>query len=115
MRILFDHDVPRPLRTLLLPHVVVTAAAKGWERLTNGQLLDAAEQNNFDILITADRGFAFQQNLRVWRIALIVLGHAKWPDVKLSAANILDAIENAKPGHVHHRGVHDGLSYIHRR
>ena len=98
MRILFDHDVPRPLRVLLHPHAVVTAAARGWERLSNGRLLDAAEQHDFDILITGDKQMRFQQNLRHRKIAIIVLGHCKWPDVKLSVPKIMDALQNAKSG-----------------
>ena len=98
MRILFDHDVPRPLRTFLRPHVVVTAAVAGWENLTNGLLLDAAEKNDFDILITTDKNMQHQQNLKERRIAIIVLSHGKWPDVKMSVPKLLDAITGAKPG-----------------
>lgn len=73
MRILFDHDVPRPLRALLRPHMVVTAAAAGWENLKNGLLLDAAEESDFDILITTDKNMQHQQNLTGRGIAVIVL------------------------------------------
>jgi hypothetical protein len=99
MRILFDHDIPRPLRSLLHPYIVVTAAAQGWERLSNGRLLDAAEQHDFDVLITGDKNMRFQQNLRKRKIAVIVLSHSKWPDVKLSVPKILAALQNTKAGH----------------
>ena len=98
MRILFDHDTPRGLRAFLRPHMVVTARAAGWEKLSNGLLLDAAEEHDFDILITTDKNLHHQQNLKKRRIAIIVLDHGKWPDVKLSVPKILDAIKEVKPG-----------------
>jgi uncharacterized OsmC-like protein len=98
MRILFDHGTPRPLRAFLRPHVVVTAAAVGCESLKNGLLLEAAEKNAFDILITTDKNMRFQQNLRLRRIGIIVLENGKWPDVKIFVPKILEAINEAKPG-----------------
>ena len=50
MRILFDQGTPVPLRRYLEAHEVKTAAEMDWSRLTNGQLLDAAEET-FDLLI----------------------------------------------------------------
>ena len=43
MRILFDHSTPRPLRGYLAGHDVDTAAEQGWAELSNGELLDSAE------------------------------------------------------------------------
>ena len=40
MRILFDHDVPRPLGRHLPGHQVDTARQRGWEELGNGDLLN---------------------------------------------------------------------------
>jgi hypothetical protein len=42
MLILFDHSAPAPLRYALKGHVVMEAVERGWERLSNGVLLDAA-------------------------------------------------------------------------
>ncbi len=98
MRILFDHDIPRPLRILLRPHLVVTAAAQGWNRLRNSSLLDAAQENDFDVLITADKNMQYQQNLRDRKLAVVVLSHSKWPDLKSCAPRILDALTDARPG-----------------
>ena len=41
MRILFDKNVPYPLRRYLETHEVRTAAEQGWDRLVNGELLMA--------------------------------------------------------------------------
>jgi hypothetical protein len=43
MLILFDHSTPAPLRHAFKGHTVVEAVERGWERLANGDLLDAAE------------------------------------------------------------------------
>ena len=55
MRILFDQGTPVPLRHALTDHSVATAYEMGWSRLSNGDLLDAAEARPFDLLITTDQ------------------------------------------------------------
>jgi hypothetical protein len=72
-QVLFDHCVPRPFAKLLVGCDVSTAVQNGWERLKNGELLDAAEQNGFDVLITADKSFRYQQHLAMRRVAIIEL------------------------------------------
>jgi sRNA-binding carbon storage regulator CsrA len=54
VRVLFDQGTPVPLRNYLGEHKVATAAEMGWSRLSNGQLLDAAEKQ-FDLLITTEQ------------------------------------------------------------
>jgi hypothetical protein len=49
MLVLFDHSTPAPLRFALMGHVVVEAVERGWERLSNGALLDAAETAGFEV------------------------------------------------------------------
>ena len=55
MLILFDHSTPAPLRYALKGHVIVEAVERGWERLANGELLEAAEAAGFDLFVTADK------------------------------------------------------------
>ena len=98
MRILFDEGVPRQLRFLLRPHMVITTDAAGWKGLKNGVLLDVAEKHDFDLLITNEKNLPYQQNLKTRRIAILVLDHSKWPDLKFAVPKILRAIENAQPG-----------------
>jgi predicted nuclease of predicted toxin-antitoxin system len=98
MRILFDHNTPGPLRDFLRNYTVATTAERGWERLTNGRLLDAAEEAGFDVLLTADKGFQHQQNLTHRRIAIVILSRGNWPEVKMSIPKILDAVRSAKGG-----------------
>ena len=47
MLILFDNGTPAPLRYALKDHVVVEAIERGWDRLTNGELIAAAEAGGF--------------------------------------------------------------------
>ena len=68
MLILLDHSVPAPLRYALKGHVVVEAVERGWERLANGALLDAAEGAGFELFVTADKNLRYQQNLARRRI-----------------------------------------------
>jgi hypothetical protein len=73
MLILFDHSTPRGVGRVLTAHTVITAYAKGWDRLTNGDLIKAAEDTGVDLLLTADRRIRYQQNLTNRRIAIVVL------------------------------------------
>lgn len=73
MRILFDKNVPYPLLRHLAKHEVRTAEELGWSRLANGELLRAAEEAGFAIMVTADQSLEYQQNLKGRRLALVVL------------------------------------------
>jgi hypothetical protein len=79
MRILFDHSAPAPMRYALKGHLIVEAVERGWEQLTNGALLDAAEAAGFELFVTAEKNIRFQQNLARRRISIVVLGNAQWP------------------------------------
>ena len=73
MRILFDHNVPKYLRHLLKGHQVSTARREGWDELSNGRLLDAAERAGFELMVTMDRNIPQEQNLSGRRISLAML------------------------------------------
>ena len=45
----------------------------GWADVLNGELLKLAEENGFDVLITADAHIKDQQNLTNRNIAILVL------------------------------------------
>ena len=98
MRILFDHDTPRPLRRYLTEHTVDTAYEKGWAELRNGNLLDNAERENYEIIITADQSMRYQQNLEHRRIAIIVLLSNKWPRILSKVEDIRVALSGIQPG-----------------
>ncbi len=53
MLILFDHVTPRGVAHCLTGHTVTKAKDRGWDKLTNGDLLAEAERAGFDVLLTA--------------------------------------------------------------
>ena len=99
MLILFDHGTPKGLVRALSGHTVHTAQARGWDRFSNGALLDAAEEAGFELLLTTDRRIRYQQNLQGRRIALVVLtGSTRWSSVRQHADRIAAAVASATPG-----------------
>lgn len=98
MRNLFDHCTPQKLRGFLTGHFVTTARERGWERFQNGRLIEAAETDGFDLLISADQSIRYQQNLATRTIALLVLTSPRWPRVKPHAAAIAQTAGAMKPG-----------------
>ena len=98
MLILFDHGTPRGLARALPGHTVTEAKARGWDRLNNGDLLKAAEEAAFDLLLTTDQRIRHQQNLTRRKIAIIVLnGTTKWSRVRLHLERIAAAVNSTKP------------------
>jgi predicted nuclease of predicted toxin-antitoxin system len=98
MRILFDQATPVPIRTFLKGHVVSTAAQEGWDRLQNGELLNAAEAAGYDVFVTSDKNMRYQQNLAGRKIAIIVLGKQQWPEVRPHVQRVVAAVSAAVPG-----------------
>jgi hypothetical protein len=47
----------------LAGHTVITAKARGWDRLSNGALLKAAKAAAIDLLLATDQRIRYQQNL----------------------------------------------------
>ena len=92
MRILFDHDTPRPLRRYLREHTVDTANEKGWAELRIGNLLDNAEREGYEVLITADQSMRYQQNIAHSQMGVLVLLSNRWPDVQMRIEDIRAAI-----------------------
>jgi hypothetical protein len=99
MLILFDHGTPKGLIRALAGHTAITAQAKGWDKLDNGALLDAAQAAAVDVLLTTDANIRYQQNLAGRKIALVVLtGTTKWSRVRLHLQRIAAVVNTATPG-----------------
>ena len=79
MRILFDHNVPASLADYLAGHEVELAASLGWEEIPDGELLQRACQDGYDLLITADQGIRNQQRVVDFPIAIVELSTPNWP------------------------------------
>jgi hypothetical protein len=83
---------------LLADHAVVTTAYQGWAGMSNGALLAAAEEAAFQVLVTADQGLNYQQNLKDRKLAVVVLSTNKNSIVIENASRICSAIDVALPG-----------------
>jgi hypothetical protein len=77
---------------------VTEAIERGWDRISNGELLELAEAAEFDILLTADKGIRYQQNLHGRKIAIVVLGNSTWRVVSLYLDRIALAVNDVTPG-----------------
>lgn len=98
MLVLFDQSTPAPLRAYLKGHLVMEARDRGWDRLANGELLDAAERAGFEVFVTADKNLRYQQNLRERKIAVVVLANGQWPVLRRFVARVALAVDAAVPG-----------------
>ncbi len=98
MLVLFDHGTPGPLQSFLVGHVVKKAKDLGWDTLSNGELLNAAETDRFDVLLTTDKNIRYQQNLSRRTIAIVVLGNSQWPVVRRHVELVVNAVNTATRG-----------------
>jgi hypothetical protein len=98
MLILFDHGTPRSIARWLEGHIVVEAIEKGWDTLTNGELLKAAEDAGFDLLLSTDKNIQYQQNLAGRRLAIVILGNSRRPVVHRYIDRVVAAVNAAAPG-----------------
>src|SRR5260370_38412015 len=98
MRILFDHGTPGGIAGSLSGHDVTEAIERGWDRISNGELLEVAEAAGFDLLLTTDKRIRYQQNLTGRKIAIVVLGNSTWRLVRKYLDRIAFAVAEATPG-----------------
>jgi hypothetical protein len=52
--VLLDENLDHALRKLLGRHEIVTVTYMGWTGLKNGELLQLAEDNGMEVLLTGD-------------------------------------------------------------
>ena len=99
MKILFDQGVPKPLQQHLSSHDVVRAFQLGWAAKKNGDLLALATAAGFQVLVSTEQNLQHQQNLRVPKLAVFILGRGNWPEIRPHAERIAARINAIKkPG-----------------
>jgi hypothetical protein len=98
MRILFDHGTPSGIRGSLAGHEVTEAIERGWDKISNGELLTKAEAEGFELLLTTDKRIRYQQNLKGRKIGIVVLGNSTWRIVQKHLDRIVEAVNAATPG-----------------
>jgi hypothetical protein len=97
-RILLDESVPAGIARILTSHEVKTAPEMGWAGIANGRLLDLAEQDGFDIMVTSDTNIRFQNRLAGRRIALVVATTNHWDTIRMNPADLVAACDSAAHG-----------------
>ena len=98
MRVLFDHNVPDQLASLLTPHEVTLTREMGWASLVNGKLLAAAETEGFPVMVTGDKKIVKQQNNMLRKIALVVIGNTDRFVLLAHSEGVLDALTRISMG-----------------
>ena len=88
------------MRRQLFGHDVEEAREHGWDALSNGELLERAEQAGYEVLITTDQDIRHQQNMPNRRVAVIVLMNTAWPRISRRTEAIRNAIDGIQPGEV---------------
>lgn len=80
--------------------LVETVWFRGWSGMKDGPLLRAAVQAEFQILLTADGGFAHQQNIEGLPLGCVILSTQDWPVLSQCIQQIALVIANTGPGDV---------------
>ena len=92
--------MPAPLGRAFRSHQVVRTGQLGWQSLENGALLDQAEAQGFDVLVTCDQNVPHQQNLAERKLAMVVLSTNHWPALRPVAARIAITVDFIQRGQV---------------
>lgn len=91
MKVLLDECVPVQVRNALVGHDVSTAQKMGWSGISNGDLIQRAEQERFVLFIVADKNLRYQQNLTGRKLAILEL----WTNHRPTLEKHLDRIKIA--------------------
>jgi len=97
MKIIFDENVPLPLRQFFVGHEVTSVQLEGWAGIENGAIIKQVD-GRFDVLLLADKNLRYQQNLDGRKIALVELPTNRWPALRQMADRIVAAVVQSKPG-----------------
>ena len=102
MKVLLDENIPLSLWRHLPGHECEHVIRLGWRGVKNGVLLDRAEREEFDAIISLDADMPGEQRLDGRRILLVVLTpreQGKNPVHEL-APEIDSALKSGEPGSV---------------
>lgn len=102
MRVLLDECVNEQLRHNFEGQECQTARYAGLAGLENGELLRAAEAAKFDVVVTVDRGFEYQQNLKNRQIAVVIFcgKSVLLEDLIPLVPTCLEHLKSIRPGQV---------------
>lgn len=100
MKLLLDECAPKRLKRDFAGHQVFAVDDVGLKGVKNGELLRAAVEQGFDVLITVDRKLPSQQNLAPLALAFVILvAHpCRYAELKLLVPEALKALNAIKAG-----------------
>lgn len=106
MRLLLDEHLPIGLASALRGHTVDTVIGRGWAGIKNGELLRRM-RGQYDVLVTMDRGIAFQQPVSTFPFGIVIVRAAsiRIQHLRPLVPAILAAVAAAKPGQVQQVGA----------
>ncbi len=81
--------------------MVSTIDEAGFKGLKNGKLLEAASEK-YDVSVTVDQNLRFQQNIKNFDIAILVLraGRSTYPMLRPLVPKVLEELESILPGDI---------------
>lgn len=102
MRILLDECIDETFRYCFTGHLCQTCRYAGFSGLANGQLLAAAEQAGFGVLITVNQNMPHQHSFGGREISLRILRArtTNLDDLADLIPDVLNALEALRPGKV---------------
>jgi predicted nuclease of predicted toxin-antitoxin system len=98
MKILLDDNLPHALRLELPGHDVFTVTYMRWKGISNGQLLSKAAENQFDVVITTDRGIEYQQGSLPCAVIVLMAKSNNIERIRSLLPQLLRAIQSLLPG-----------------
>ena len=97
-RVLIDECLPVQLRHVFAGHDVRTVMHMAWRSLKNGELLNAAEREGFDVFVTADSGIPANHDLAGWHLAVVVIPTNRRKIVESIAPLLRKTVDDVAPG-----------------
>lgn len=96
MKILFDENITRKLKTDLSVFEVWTVSEMGWKGKKNGEELRKILAEGFEALITGDKNIEHQQNFRDYPIPFVILNtrFLSYKDLKPLAPQVTALLKN---------------------
>lgn len=98
MKVLLDECLPSQLKSEFPDYSVSTVQEMGWAGKRNGTLLRLAE-GEFDVFLTVDRGLAYQQNLKSFKVGIISIASKsnRFPALRPFVPEIKHALQKVHP------------------
>lgn len=104
MRVLLDENLNwRLVRYFDADFQVTTMDRQRWKGKQNGELLEQAAET-FDVLVTMDKGFEYQQNISKYAIGVIIIfaKSNKLQDIQPAMLEVNQVLRDVQPGQVIH-------------